>query len=75
MGERTRVRGTERTEEVARVCEITASPATGHTSHTGHLSCTNIEQDFCLFFCFIFMEIFHHYLMANRGGNQMVLQQ
>ena len=39
MGERTRVRGTERTEDVARVWDITAIPATGHSSHTGHLSC------------------------------------
>ena len=44
MGERTRVSGTERTEEVASVWDITASPATGHSSHTGHLSWTNHEE-------------------------------
>ena len=40
MGERTRVRGTERRAEVATVWAITAMAATGHTNHTGILQAT-----------------------------------
>ena len=40
MGERTRVRGTERRAEVATVWAITAMAATGHTNHTGILQPT-----------------------------------
>ena len=37
MGESSRVRGTERTEDRATVWEMTASADTGHSSNTGHL--------------------------------------
>merc|ERR1712241_544296 len=37
IGERSRVRGTERTEDRATVWEMTASADTGHSSNTGHL--------------------------------------
>ena len=40
IGERSRVRGTERTEDRATVWEMTDSADTGHSSNTGHLQNT-----------------------------------
>ena len=48
MGERSRVRGTERTEDRATVWEMTASADTGHSSITGHLHNTRFSCQYVL---------------------------
>ena len=48
IGERSRVRGTERTEDRATVWEMTASADTCHSSNTGHLHNTHCSCQYVL---------------------------
>ena len=48
MGESSRVRGTERTEDRATVWEMTDSADTGHSSNTGHLHNTRFSCQYVL---------------------------
>ena len=38
MGDKTNISGTDKTEDMANVWEITDSAETGHSNHTGHLN-------------------------------------